>query len=162
MDKIVKQAVICYIKQDNKTLMLYRNKKENDYHRGKWNGVGGKLEQGETPQEAVIREVKEETNLIVKNPFLKGMITFPLFSNNEDWYVYLFEAYKFTGNITKNCKEGELFWVNNNEIKDLSMWEGDAYFLKWMESNSFFSGKIIYKNGVYIENKVDFYSFNGD
>ena len=61
----MKLATLCYVISNGKTLMIYRNKKENDYHEGKWNGLGGKFEQGETPEECAIREVYEESGLIV-------------------------------------------------------------------------------------------------
>jgi len=88
----MKLATLCYIKDNstNKTLMLYRNKKENDYHEGKWNGLGGKFELGETPEECAIRELKEESGLTVENPKLKGLLTFPNFDGVDDWYVFVF------------------------------------------------------------------------
>ena len=73
----MKLATLCYVKKDDKTLMLYRNKKENDYHEGKWNGLGGKFEPGETPEECAIREIKEEAGLVVKNLQMNGFIVYP-------------------------------------------------------------------------------------
>ncbi|MDZ7764918.1 MAG: NUDIX domain-containing protein [Melioribacteraceae bacterium] len=86
----MKLATLCYIQKENKTLMLYRNKKENDYHEGKWNGLGGKFEPGETPEDCAIREIKEEAGLTVKKLVMKGFITFPLFDGKDDWHVFLF------------------------------------------------------------------------
>ena len=80
----MKLATLCYIMDEDKTLMLYRNKKENDYHEGKWNGLGGKLEAGETPEECAIREVYEESGLKVFGPQLKGLITFPMFDGIDE------------------------------------------------------------------------------
>ena len=73
----MKLATLCYIKQSGKTLMLYRNKKPNDIHEGKWNGLGGKFNPGETPEQCAIREIFEESGLQVKNPKLHGVLTFP-------------------------------------------------------------------------------------
>ena len=64
----MKIGTLCYIKKNNKTLMLHRVKKENDMHKNKWNGLGGKLIPGESPEECVIREIKEESGLILKLP----------------------------------------------------------------------------------------------
>ena len=88
----MKLATLCYVidKKSNSTLMIYRNKKQNDYHEGKWNGLGGKFEPGETPEECAIREIEEESGLIVKSVKMKGFITFALFDGVDDWYVFLF------------------------------------------------------------------------
>ena len=88
----MKLATLCYVidKLQNKTLMIHRVKKENDYHEGKWNGLGGKLEPGESPEDCVIREIKEEAGLIIKNPRMHGFITFPNFDEVDDWYVFIF------------------------------------------------------------------------
>ncbi|SHJ61504.1 NUDIX hydrolase [Tepidibacter formicigenes] len=152
----MKNSTICYIEKDGKTLMLHRNKKQNDIHEGKWVGLGGKMEQGETPEECIIREVKEESGLNIKSPKLKGILTFPKFKDNEDWYVFVFTASEFTGNII-DCDEGELKWIDNDEILNLNLWEGDKLFLKWMNEDKFFSGKLVYENGELLENKVVFY-----
>ena len=69
-------STLCYIEQDNSYLMLYRNKKENDLNEGKWVGVGGKFEKGESPEECLIREVKEETGFELSSFVLRGIITF--------------------------------------------------------------------------------------
>ena len=75
----MKLATLCYIRQNNKTLMLHRVKKKNDIHQDKWNGLGGKFLPGETPEECVVREVKEESGLHIIKPELKGILTFPEF-----------------------------------------------------------------------------------
>jgi 8-oxo-dGTP diphosphatase len=154
----MKLATLCYVKNkiDNKILMLYRNKKENDIHEGKWNGLGGKLELGETPEECVVREVKEEAGLIIESPTLKGFITFPLFDGIEDWYVFVFVAEKFYGDLIVS-DEGELEWININNLFDLNLWEGDEIFLKWLNDDKFFSAKFIYENGKLLDYKVVLY-----
>lgn len=145
----MKLTTICYIKKDNKTLMLYRNKKENDIHEGKYVGVGGKFEEGETPEECILREVKEETGLTLKSTKYNGLITFPKFKNNEDWYMFIYSSDEFEGDLTKedmkNCPEGKLVWVDNDKLLDLNMWEGDKLFLKWVETNRIFSAKMTYE-----------------
>jgi len=97
-------ATICYIDNGKELLMLHRNKKPNDVHEGKWIGVGGKLERGETPQECAAREILEETGLKAK-PVLKGVITFPEFTPDLDWYTYVFKVTEFEGDLI-DCNEG--------------------------------------------------------
>lgn len=136
--------------------MIHRVKKEDDMHKGKWNGLGGKLEPEETPEECVIREVKEESGLTIKNPLLKGFLTFPRFSNNEDWYVFIFTAHEFEGKLI-DSREGNLRWIDDAKLLKLNLWEGDRVFIPWLERKGFFSGKFIYRNGKLIDYKVSFY-----
>lgn len=152
----MKLATLCYIEKDNSILMLHRVKKENDIHEGKWNGLGGKLELGESPQECAIREVKEECGLNVKNPILKGMLTFPKFAKDEDWYVFVFVIKEFDGELMES-NEGNLKWIPKSELLNLNLWDGDKVFLKWLDQDKFFSGKFIYENGNFIKHDVDFY-----
>ncbi len=137
--------------------MLHRIKKQNDIHQGKWNGLGGKCLQGETPEECVIREVFEESGLQIVSPKLHGIITFPLFKENEDWYVFVFTAKKFSG-ILIDSPEGHLDWIDDNKILSLSLWEGDKIFLSWLEKKEFFSAKFEYKNGMLARHSVVFYN----
>ncbi len=152
----MKLATLCYAVRDNKTLMLYRNKKENDYHEGKWNGLGGKLEQGETPEECAVREMKEETGLDVEKLHLKGMITFPMFDSVDDWYVFLFVIDEFSGELI-DSPEGHLEWIDNDKLFDLNLWDGDRYFLPWLYQDKFFSAKFNYDKGRFIDYTVEFY-----
>ena len=152
----MKLATICYIKNDNKTLMLHRVKKENDVHEGKWIGLGGKIEEGESPEECIVREVKEESGLTIINPKMKGFLTFPRFKDNEDWYVFVFTGDNFEGKLIESM-EGIVKWVDDSDIFKLNLWEGDKLFLKWMEDERFFSGKLVYDRGKLVENTVIFY-----
>ncbi|MBU1099429.1 MAG: 8-oxo-dGTP diphosphatase [Bacteroidetes bacterium] len=149
-------ATLCYVQRDGKTLMLYRNKKENDYHEGKWNGLGGKFELGESPEECAIRELKEESGLNVKNLIMKGFISFPKFDKVNDWQVFVFVIDDFDGELI-DCPEGELDWIPNNKLTDLNLWEGDKHFIPWLFQNKFFSSKFIYEDGKYISHTVNFY-----
>ena len=151
---------LCYIDNGDEFLMLKRTKKQNDIHEGLTISVGGKIEEGETPEECIIREVKEETNLDIINPTLRGIITFPDFEENKNWYTYVFTADKFSGEITKDCNEGDLIWVKKEDIKNKTIvtWEGDFIFLNWLlENKPFFSAKFIYKNKQFISYDVNFY-----
>ena len=154
----MKLATLCYIidKKQNSILMIHRVKKENDYHKGKWNGLGGKFEPGESPEECAIREIKEESGLIVENVSLKGLITFPMFDEVEDWYVFLFVADKFTGELI-DSNEGVLKWIPNEELTKINLWEGDKYFIPWLFGDKFFSAKFLYQKGEYLNHEVNFY-----
>lgn len=138
----MKLATLCYIQHGNKTLFLHRIKKENDIHQDKWIGLGGKVEKGESPEEGVIREVKEESGLDIVNPDLRGIMTFPNFGG-EDWYVFLFTTKYFTGDLI-DSPEGELHWVENSEINKLNISDGDRLFLDWLKEKNMFSAKFIY------------------
>ena len=136
--------------------MMLRNKKDGDMHFGKWNALGGKLIPGETPEECVIREVEEESGLKIFNPQFKGMITFPKFDGKFSWLVFIYVAYDFQGEIIE-CDEGNLEWIQDEKLLDLKLWEGDKIFMKWLDSNLFFSAKFIYKKRVLKKHHVDFY-----
>ncbi len=152
----MKLATLCYVKHRGKTLMLHRNKKERDIHIGKWNGLGGKIHLGETPEECVIREVREESGLTITKPSLRGILTFPAFKEEEDWYVYVFVADQFSGSLVES-DEGELKWIADGEVAKLPLWEGDPIFLKWIEEDRFFSGKFTYQNGKLKKHEVVFH-----
>ena len=154
---MVKLATICYIDNGKEFLMLHRNKKPNDVHDGKWIGVGGKLEKGEKPQERAGREIFEETGLRVKKPILKGIITFPEFTLNHDWYTYVFKVTEFEGELI-DCDEGTLEWVPYEQVLSRPTWEGDHIFVSWLlENKPFFSAKFSYKGETLVESHVDFY-----
>ncbi len=99
----MKLATLCYVmnKKDMTTLMIHRTKKENDYHEGKWNGLGGKFEEGESPEECAVREIKEESGLLVNSPRMHGFITFPNFDGVDDWYVFIFSADEYEGEFNR-------------------------------------------------------------
>jgi 8-oxo-dGTP diphosphatase len=152
----MKLATLCYVMTNDKTLMLYRNKKENDYHEGKWNGLGGKFEPGETPEECAIREIYEESGLIVTDPKMKGLITFPMFDEVEDWYVFLFVFKKFEGKLI-DSPEGTLEWIPNDKLVDLNLWDGDKIFIPWLFEDKCFSAKFVYEKGKYISHLATFH-----
>ena len=116
----MKLATLCYVRNNGKTLMIHRVKKENDYHQGKWNGLGGKFDKGETPEECVIREVEEETGLKIKIPHLHGLLTFPMFDGIDDWYVFVYTANEFEGKLI-DSNEGNLEWIPDNELTNLNL-----------------------------------------
>lgn len=149
-------TTLCYIEKDNKYLMLHRTKKENDLNEGKWIGVGGKFEPNETPEECLLREVKEETDLTLTSYRLRAVITF-VSDKWETEYMYLFTADAFTGEIG-NCNEGDLEWVDKDKILDLPTWEGDRIFLeKLLDNAGFFTVKVVYEGDRLVESKVKSY-----
>ena len=156
----MKLATLCYVidKKNNATLMLHRIKKKNDYHEGKWNGLGGKFLPGETPEECAAREIKEESGLTVKSLTMKGFISFPLFDKKEDWNIFLFTADQFDGELIDSA-EGRLEWIPNDKLFELNLWEGDRIFMEWLFRNEpvFFSAKFIYEDGKFIKHEVIFY-----
>ncbi|OGN89182.1 MAG: DNA mismatch repair protein MutT [Chloroflexi bacterium RBG_13_48_10] len=149
----MKLATLCYVRRDGQTLMIHRVKKANDMHQGKWNGLGGKLNPGETPEECAVREIFEESGLRVHNPQLKGFLTFPAFANDEDWYVFVYLVKDFEGELI-DSPEGNLLWVDEIDLMKLNLWEGDPIFLPWLDRPGIFSGKFIYKNGKLVSHEV--------
>ena len=139
----MKFTTLCYIEKDNKYLMLYRNKKKNDLNEGKWVGVGGKFEEKESPDECLLREVKEETGLTLTEYKLRCLVTY-VSDKWETEHMYVYTATKFEGKLHK-CNEGELEWIDKYKIYDLPIWEGDKLFLKRMQNNEpFFTLKVEY------------------
>lgn len=149
-------ATLCYVRSSGKTLMLHRNKKPGDVHRGKYNGLGGKLEPGESPDECVLREVLEEGGLSVLDARLRGVLTFPAFAKGEDWIVFVYTATRFTGQPGE-CAEGALEWVKDADIASLNLWEGDRVFLPWLDGERFFSAKFVYRDGKLVGHDVSFH-----
>ncbi len=154
-------STLCYVSKGDKTLMLNRNKKINDIHKGKWNGLGGKFEPGESPELCVIREVKEESGLDIVSPTLKGFISFPNFKQSsngqwQDWYVFIFVSSQFTGNLI-DSDEGTLQWIESNKLLDLPLWEGDKIFIPWLSQEKFFSAKFVYVEKKLERHEVVFY-----
>ena len=134
--------------------MLHRNSKENDENAGKWIGVGGKFMPGESPEECVMREVLEETGLLLTSCKYRGIVTF----TSNLWgteYMHLFTADKFSGKITP-CDEGTLEWVDKDRLFDLPLWEGDRIFLKLLDTNHpFFSLKLSYNGDTLVSAVLD-------
>ena len=127
----MRNTTLCYIIKDGSYLMLYRNKKENDVNGGKWVGVGGKFEAGETPEQCLLREVREETGLLLTAYTFRGIVHFRS-DAWEDEEMYLYTGEGFEGELSEGCAEGELHWIPIPEVMNLSLWEGDKIFLKML------------------------------
>lgn len=149
-------TTLCYLEKDNKYLMLHRTKKENDINKGKWLGVGGKLLPNETPEECLIREVKEETGYNVLNYNFRGLVIFN-FNDDDPLYMYLYTCSDFNGKILKDCPEGELKWIDKKEVKNLNLWEGDKIFLDLLDENkAFFYLTLNYKDDILLSHSLEF------
>jgi len=136
-------TTLCYIENEGRYLMLHRIKKKNDINQDKWLGVGGHLEEGESPEECLLREVKEETGLTLLSYKLRGIITF-VSDQYPDEYMFLYTADSYEGSII-NCQEGVLEWVPVEEVDSLPIWEGDRIFFELLKDQiPFFSLKLQY------------------
>lgn len=137
-------TTLCYIEKDDSYLMLHRISKKNDVNKGKWIGVGGHFEEGESPEECLLREVQEETGFVLTSWKFRGIVTFTQKGYGTE-YMCLYTADGFTGE-EKKCDEGKLEWVKKKELKNLNLWQGDRIFLKLlMEDAPFFSLKLRYE-----------------
>ena len=152
----MKQTTLCYIEKNDSYLMMHRVKKENDINQDKWVGVGGKLEAGESPEDCLLREVREETGLALKQFQYRGIITFI----SNQWgteYMHLFTATEYEGEI-KECDEGNLEWVPKARIEELHLWEGDKIFFRLLEENAgFFSLKLCYQDDNLVSHEIHRY-----
>ena len=135
--------------------MLHRVKKANDIHAGKWNGLGGKLETGESPEQCVIREVREESGLEVVCPRYHGLLIFADFAE-DNWFVWVFTADEFSGNLIESS-EGHLEWIPDAEVTSLNLWPSDQIFLPWLKTGKIFSARFQYHGDVMFGHEVAFY-----
>ena len=147
-------TTLCYIEENEKYLMLHRTKKDNDENHDKWIGVGGHFEKGESPEECLAREVKEETGLTLHSFDFRGIVTF-VSDENPAEYMCLFTSKDFSGEMIQ-CNEGQLEWVDKSDVTNLNLWEGDRLFLELLTRDvPFFSMKLVYKNGRLVEKMLD-------
>lgn len=144
-----KLTTLCYIEKDGCYLMMHRVKKQNDINRDKWIGVGGHFEDCESPEECLLREVREETGLTLNSWKFRGIVTFVSTDSTGTVfeYMHLFTSDDFSGTMT-DCDEGNLEWIQKSQLKNLNFWEGDYVFLDLIDKNEpFFSLKLVYKDG---------------
>ena len=140
----MRNTTLCYLERDGKYLMLHRTAKEVDENKDKWIGVGGKFEEGESPEDCLLREVQEETGLTLTRWDYRAIVTFV----SDEWgteYMHLFTADQWTGELI-SCDEGELEWVDKRDVPSLPLWEGDLLFFELIDRpGSFFSLKLVYQ-----------------
>ena len=151
----MKQTTLCYMERGDQYLMLHRVKKANDASHDKWIGVGGKCEADESPDECMLREVREETGLSISRWQYRGIVTFV----SDIWpceYMHLFTASDWSGEETA-CNEGDLEWIDKSRLFDLTLWEGDKIFLRLLmdPAQPFFSLKLVYRGDDLVEAKLD-------
>lgn len=131
----MKSTTLCYLENDRgEYLMLHRVKKQNDLNHDKWVGVGGKLESGESPDECLLREVREETGVALTRWRFRGVVTF-LSDEWEGELMYLFTADRWEGELAWDCPEGELAWIPRAQVCALPLWEGDKIFFRLLEDD---------------------------
>ena len=139
-------CTLCYLENDkDEYLMLHRVKKKHDVNHDKWIGVGGKFEADESPEECLLREVREETGLTLTGYRFRAVITF-VAEGHETEYIYLYTADRWTGEMIE-CNEGDLEWVPKKKVCDLPIWEGDKIFFRLIEdpNSPVFSLKMSYR-----------------
>ena len=150
----MKNTTLCYIEKDGCYLLLHRVKKKNDLNQDKWVGIGGKFEENESPEECLLREVREETGLMLTDYRYCGIVTFV----SDCWegeYMHLFHATGFTGELI-DCDEGVLEWIPKERFAALPQWEGDLLFLDRMERRTpFFSMKLRYEGDKLAEKALN-------
>ena len=137
-------TTLCYIRRGDEVLLMHRVKKAQDLNRDKWIGIGGKFEQGESPEDCLLREVREETGLELDEWRYRGLVTFVLDGWTE--YMHLFTAERFHGALRADCDEGVLEWLPWAKLPTLPIWEGDRIFLRLLDEDApFFSLKLCYE-----------------
>ena len=150
----MKHTTLCYIEKDGAYLLLHRVKKKADVNEGKWVGIGGHFEEGEGPRECILREVREETGLTLTEYRYVGRIRF----ESDLWpteIMHLYHARGFRGELTPECNEGNLAWIDKEEARTLPMWAGDRLFLTKMEEGGpFFHMILRYEGDTLAESTV--------
>ena len=141
----MRNTTLCYLERGRDYLMLHRVKKEVDENKDKWIGIGGKFEEGESPEDCLLREVREETGLTLTSWRYRGIVTFV----SDEWgteYMHLFTADAWEGQIRQDCDEGVLEWIDREKLLSLPIWEGDKIFLRLLDEGApFFSLKLRYE-----------------
>lgn len=147
-------TTLCYLRRGNEYLMLHRVKKENDANRDKWIGPGGKFREGESPEDCLLREIHEETGLMLRSWRFRGLVTFV----SDRWpteYMHLFTSDDFEGELG-NCDEGVLEWIDKDKLRSLPIWEGDKLFLRLLDTEEpFFSLKLCYKDETLVDAELN-------
>ena len=149
-------CTLCYLESEKgEYLMLHRVKKKNDVNHDKWIGVGGKFEDGESPEDCLLREVREETGLTLTRYRFRGVVTF-VAEGYETEYMHLYTASGYAGTLT-SCDEGDLEWVPKNQVDRLPIWEGDKLFFRLIADpdSPFFSLKLVYQGDRLVQAALD-------
>lgn len=147
-------TTLCYVEKDDAYLMMHRISKKNDVNKDKWIGIGGHFEEGESPEECLLREALEETGLTLTSYRFRGLVTFAQEGYGTE-YMCLYTADGFTGTL-KECNEGVLEWVPKKDLMKLNLWVGDRIFLKRLfEDAPFFTLTLRYQGNTLVEAVLD-------
>ena len=147
-------TTLCYIEREGKYLMMHRVKKEHDINKDKWVGIGGHFEENESPEECLLREVREETGLVLDRFRMRGIITF-ISDRWQTEYMFLYTADQFHGEL-HGCDEGTLEWIAKQAVYGLPLWEGDKIFFRLLEEERpCFSLKLRYEGEKLAEKVLD-------
>lgn len=153
----MKIATLCYIKNKGKTLLIRRTRRKRSLFSGKWNGLGGKLQAGESLEDCVIREIKQESGLFIREPIFKGVLHFPNnLGTDEAWFVFVYVASTYDGKLEKS-PEGKVAWIKDRKIKDLDLLPANHYFMPWLDKDVTFSAKFIFNREELTYSSVFFY-----
>ena len=151
----MRNTTLCYIERGREYLLLHRNKKHHDENKDKWVGIGGKFEEGESPEDCLLREVREETGLQLTRWRYRAIVTFV----SDEWgteYMHLFTADRWSGTLRGDCEEGELAWLGKEELLEKPIWEGDRIVLRLLDTGRpFFSLKLRYRGDCLVEAVLD-------
>ncbi len=131
-------------------LLVHRNRRPDDAHLGKYNGLGGKLDVGEDVVTCMRREIAEEAGIDCEELLLRGTISWPGFGKHgEDWFGFIFRIDRFSGTPLTENPEGTLTWVELGRLLELPLWEGDRHFLPLVFSRDprQFHGVMPYRDG---------------
>ena len=151
----MRNTTLCYLARGRDYLMLHRVKKENDENHDKWIGIGGKFEEGESPEDCLLREVREETGLRLLRWRYRAIVTFV----SDEWgteYMHLFTSDHWEGTLRQDCEEGELAWIDRDALLTKPIWEGDKIFLRLLDTDRpFFSLKLRYRGDKLVQAVLD-------
>ena len=147
-------TTLCYVEKEDAYLMMHRISKKNDVNKDKWIGVGGHVEEGESPEECVLREVKEETGLTMITYQFRGIVTFVSKEYGTE-YMCVYTSNHFDGEMI-SCDEGELEWVKKDQVMSLNLWEGDKLMFELLDTRrEFFSLKLVYDGNQLVYASID-------
>jgi 8-oxo-dGTP diphosphatase len=145
-------ATLAYVLSPDgkRVLLVHRDRRPQDPHFGKYNGLGGKLQPDEDVVSCIRREIREEAGIDCLKLTLRGTISWPGFGKQgEDWFGFIFRVDRWSGTPHDDNPEGTLEWVEIDRLLELPLWEGDRYFLPLVfeRTDQQFHGVMPYRDG---------------